>query len=62
MLMEVTCRCGWTTRGSERQVIRGIQAHAKADHDIVLTPADVRAIWRVVEDDAPPTPPRRARG
>jgi Protein of unknown function (DUF1059) len=61
MLMEVTCRCGWTTRGSESQVIRGIQAHAKADHDIVLKPADVRAIWRVVEDDAPPTPPRRGR-
>jgi Protein of unknown function (DUF1059) len=61
MLMEVTCRCGWTTQGSERQVIRRIRDHAMADHDIVLTPADVRAVWRVVEDDAPPTPPSRGR-
>jgi predicted small metal-binding protein len=61
MLMEVTCRCGWTTRGSESQVIRGIQAHAKADHDLALTPDDVRAVWRVVDDEAPPGPVRRGR-
>ena len=57
MLMEVTCRCGWTTRGSETDVIRGIQAHAKADHDLVLTAADVRAVWRVVDED-----PGQAKG
>jgi uncharacterized protein DUF1059 len=62
MLMEVTCRCGWTTRGSESQVIRKIRAHAKADHEIVLTAADVRSVWRVVEDDAPPIAPGRGRG
>lgn len=55
-MMEVTCRCGWSTRGSKAQVIRGIQAHAKADHDLKLTPADVRAVWRVVEDPAPGEP------
>jgi len=60
-LMEVTCRCGWTTRGSESQVIRRIQAHAKTDHDLVMTPANVRAVWRVVEDEAPPSLPRRGR-
>ena len=62
MLMEVTCRCGWTTRGSESQVIRGIQAHAKADHDIVLTPDDVRSVWRVVDEDTPPSSLRRGPG
>ena len=53
MLMEVTCRCGWSVRGSETEVIAGIQAHAKTDHDVTLTPADVRARWRVVGDSPP---------
>jgi predicted small metal-binding protein len=50
MLMEVTCRCGWSTRGSKSEVITNIQAHARTDHNVELTPKDVRAIWRVVED------------
>lgn len=50
MLMEVTCRCGWSTRGSKSQVIANIQEHAKSEHDIELTPTDVRAVWRVVDD------------
>jgi predicted small metal-binding protein len=53
-LMEVTCRCGWSIRGSEAEVISGIQAHAKVDHNVDLTPADVRARWRVVDDGPPP--------
>lgn len=54
--MEVTCRCGYTTRGSQAEVIREITAHAKADHALVMTPADVRAIWREVEEPAPGVP------
>jgi predicted small metal-binding protein len=49
MLMEVTCRCGWAARGSEREVITELQRHAKTDHDVDLTPDDVRKRWRVVE-------------
>jgi predicted small metal-binding protein len=56
MLMEVTCRCGWSARGSERDVIRDITAHAKSDHDLVMTPADVRAIWRQVDEPEPRRP------
>jgi predicted small metal-binding protein len=52
MLMEVTCRCGWSTRGSKSEVIANIQAHARTDHNVELTPKDVRARWRVVEDDS----------
>lgn len=59
MLMEVTCRCGWSTRGSEGEVIANIQDHARADHDLELTAADVKAMWRVVEDEGP-DPPERA--
>jgi hypothetical protein len=50
MLMEVTCRCGWITRGSKAEVIRNIQAHGKSEHQLDVTPAQVRAIWRIVED------------
>ncbi|TME68823.1 MAG: DUF1059 domain-containing protein [Chloroflexi bacterium] len=51
MLMEVTCRCGWTTRGSRAVVISKIQEHGRSAHQQEITPAQVRAIWRVVEDD-----------
>jgi hypothetical protein len=50
MLMEVTCRCGWITRGSKAEVIRNIQAHGKSEHQLDVTPAQVRAIWRIVEE------------
>ena len=53
MLMEVTCRCGWSTRGSESEVIAGIQAHATTEHDIKLSADDVRAVWRVVAPGPP---------
>src|SRR2546422_5759144 len=46
--MEVTCRCGWTTRGSKSEVIASIQAHGRAEHQQEITPAQVRAIWRTV--------------
>jgi hypothetical protein len=49
MLMEVTCPCGWATRGSEREVIAAVQRHAKTAHQTDLTPDDVRKGWRVVD-------------
>jgi len=53
MLMEVTCRCGWTIRGSKSGVISGIQEHARSAHDRNLTAAEVRAVWKVVEEGPP---------
>jgi predicted small metal-binding protein len=50
--MEVTCRCGWVTRGSRSEVITNVQAHGRSAHQQELTPAQVRAIWRTVEDGA----------
>jgi predicted small metal-binding protein len=50
VMMEVTCRCGWTTRGSKSEVIASIQAHGRAEHQQEITPAEVRAIWRTVEN------------
>jgi predicted small metal-binding protein len=54
MLMEVTCRCGWTTRGSNSEVIANIQAHGKSEHGLEVTPDEIRAVWRVVKDDGAP--------
>jgi predicted small metal-binding protein len=48
-LMEVVCRCGWSIRGSEREVIAEIRDHARADHGLSMTARDVKAIWRVVD-------------
>jgi predicted small metal-binding protein len=52
MLMEVTCRCGYTTRGSKSEVIARIQEHGRVEHHQEITPAEVRAIWRMVGSDA----------
>jgi predicted small metal-binding protein len=54
MLMEVTCRCGWTIRGSEADVIAGLQEHARSTHDRELSADEVRAVWRAVDDPAAP--------
>jgi len=49
MQMEVTCRCGWSTRGSKSAVIAAVQAHGRSEHRQEITPAEVRSIWRSVE-------------
>ena len=45
--MEVTCRCGWTTRGSKAEIIATVQEHGRSAHQQEITPAEVRAIWRM---------------
>ena len=52
MLMEVTCRCGWITRGTKSEVIANIQAHGTAEHQLDVTAAEIRAVWRVVDERA----------
>jgi len=48
-LMEVVCRCGWSTRGSRSEVITSIQAHGRSEHGLEVSAAEVRAVWRVVD-------------
>ena len=60
MVMEVTCRCGWITRGSKTEVIRNIQTHGLSEHQLNVSPAEVRAIWRIVEE-APSAAHRRGK-
>ena len=52
-MVEVTCRCGWMTRGTRAEVIASVQAHGRTAHQQDITPAQVRAIWRTVEGSGP---------
>jgi predicted small metal-binding protein len=52
--MEVTCRCGWTARGTKSDVIGKVQEHGRTAHNQEITPAEVRAIWRVVDGSSGP--------
>jgi predicted small metal-binding protein len=52
MQVEVTCRCGWTCRGSEDEVIAQVQEHGRTAHGIETTADEVRATWRVVGSGA----------
>jgi predicted small metal-binding protein len=52
MLVEVTCRCGWTCRGSEEDVIAQVQAHGRETHGVETTADEIRAIWRPVAGEA----------
>ncbi|HEV2415741.1 MAG TPA: DUF1059 domain-containing protein [Candidatus Dormibacteraeota bacterium] len=48
-MVEVTCRCGWVTRGTRSEVIASVQAHGRTAHQQEITAPQVRAIWRTVE-------------
>ena len=52
-MMEVTCRCGWVTRGTKTEVINNVVGHGRTVHQQQLTPTDVRAVWRTVQDSGP---------
>jgi hypothetical protein len=49
-MKEVTCVCGWQIRGTEDEVIAGVQAHGREVHQIETTADEVRAIWHPVPD------------
>lgn len=51
--MEVTCRCGAVMRGTRSAIVAQVQEHGWTVHNQKLTPAEVRAVWRVVEANAP---------
>lgn len=50
MLIEVTCRCGYVMRGSKSELIEKVREHGRLAHQLDVTPAEVRALWRVVDD------------
>ncbi len=48
--MEVTCRCGYVMRGSKSELIEKVIEHGRSAHQLEVTPAQVRALWRMVDD------------
>lgn len=44
MSWQVTCECGWRTRGSREEVIAAVQQHGRETHDQDLTEEQVMAI------------------
>jgi len=47
--MEVTCRCGYVMHGSKSELIEMVREHGRTAHQLEVTPAEVRAIWRIVD-------------
>jgi predicted small metal-binding protein len=48
MLMEVTCQCGWSCRGTEDEVVAQIQDHGRSAHGVEVSRDDVLAEMRPV--------------
>ena len=46
--LTATCDCGWTTRGSEDEIIPKIQEHALEVHGLEVTPEQALAQARPV--------------
>jgi predicted small metal-binding protein len=40
---QVTCQCGWRTRGTKEQVVPAVQQHGREVHSAELTEAQVMA-------------------
>ena len=47
-MIEVTCVCGWQTRGSQEEVILDVQQHGRTEHGQDLTPEEIMAIAQEV--------------
>ena len=55
-MKEVTCMCGWRTRGTEEEVIAAVIAHGREAHGVETTREEVLAI----ATDVPAAPDARA--
>jgi predicted small metal-binding protein len=43
-MIEVTCLCGWTCRGTEEDVIAQVQAHGLEVHGVAATREEILAL------------------
>jgi predicted small metal-binding protein len=48
---QVTCQCGWRTRGTKSEVVAAIQAHGREAHNQDLSEDDVMGIAVPLGDD-----------
>jgi hypothetical protein len=52
MEFEITCDCGWSSRGSEEEVVEATIAHGQSVHQIELTLEQARSAARPVDASA----------
>lgn len=56
-MKEVTCVCGWRTRGTEDEVVERVIAHGREAHGIESTRAEILALAVDVPGSALDSPP-----
>ena len=52
MAWQVTCQCGWRTRGEKDDVVAAVKAHGLTAHEQQLTTEDVLAIAQEIDQPA----------
>lgn len=52
MIYQAECECGWTTKGSEQEIVREGQAHGLAVHGFEPTHDQILAMSRPADEDA----------
>lgn len=50
MQWQVTCECGWRTRGTKNEVVRAVQEHGRTAHGVDLVEEQVMAIAVAIEE------------
>ena len=43
-MWQVTCQCGWRTRGTTKQVVSTVQEHGRSVHQMEITEEQVMAL------------------
>ena len=51
MLKQIVCDCGWTTRGTEDELVAAAQEHGRVAHDLIPTREQVLAVATPVAQD-----------
>jgi len=54
-LWQVTCQCGWRTRGTKDVIVPAVQEHGRSVHNLQVSEADVMALAVPAQADAGPT-------
>lgn len=52
MMWQVTCQCGWRTRGAKDEVVAAVQAHGREAHGLETTEEEVMQLAIPIEDQA----------
>jgi predicted small metal-binding protein len=51
MLKQIVCDCGWSTRGTDDELVAAAQEHGRLAHDLVPSREQILAVATPVSDD-----------